>query len=209
MFTLSISTVLLLILPLLVSLAFHEFCHALVATFFGDYTAKDRGRLTLNPLAHLDIMGTLFIVFTGLFGWAKPVPVNPLNFKHPARDMAFVAAAGPLSNLSLAVILSFILKFTVFNNLIYKLPQFFSDPVSQMLLLAFYLNLGLFLFNLLPFPPLDGFRIVAYFLPRPWLEFCEKYSFVFFLILMGLVFTSVLNKPLYAIIQFFERLLLG
>jgi Zn-dependent protease len=123
----------------------------------GDTTAKDQGRITLNPLKHIDIIGFIFIVVAG-FGWAKPVEFTPGALSHPRRDKALIAAAGPVSNLALALILIALFKGLVFLNFS------FSSPVSRTILyLIFYaisINIGLFVFNLIPLPPLDGSHIV-------------------------------------------------
>jgi Zn-dependent protease len=156
----------LLALPgILLGLTIHEFCHALCAFKLGDNTARDQGRLTLNPLKHIDIIGFIFIIFAG-FGWAKPVQFNPEHLKNYRRDKALIAAAGPLSNLLLGIIFIYILNAVLFFN--YK-PEvcfdiFFSSVVNEniffILLFASSINFGLFIFNLLPIPPLDGSHIV-------------------------------------------------
>jgi Zn-dependent protease len=208
LFTLSFHNVLLLIIPLLTALTFHEYSHAKMAFALGDDTGKQMGRITLNPLAHLDFIGTLCIIFSGMFGWAKPVPVNPAKFHSPARDMALVAAAGPASNFIFAVALSFAIKWLVFSNLIDKLPKFFSVPFTQMLFLAFMLNLGLCFFNLIPFPPLDGFRIVSAFLPQNVVDYLERLRIVFFFILIILITTKVFTSSLTRVVYYFSKLLL-
>jgi Zn-dependent protease len=208
MFTLSFQNIVLLIIPLLTALTFHEYSHARVALSLGDDTGRLMGRTTLNPLAHLDFLGTLCIIISGMFGWAKPVPVNPSKFRRPVRDMAIVAAAGPLSNFIFAVVLSFAIKVLVFNELIYNLPDFFSVPLAKMLYLAFFLNLGLCFFNLLPFPPLDGFRIIAVFLPQSVLAFAEKYGAVFFILFIVLIFSGFFSKFLYRVVTYFADFLL-
>jgi Zn-dependent protease len=156
---------------IILGLTVHEYSHALAAYKLGDYTARDQGRLSFNPLRHIDIIGFLFIIFAG-FGWAKPVQFQPGNLSRPRRDKALIAAAGPLSNLLLALILIFLLKgylawrgylyissgsgsmlFSILNsNLIYQLLMIVQRAVI--------INLGLFVFNLIPIPPLDGSHIV-------------------------------------------------
>lgn len=147
--------------PLLLSLTVHEFAHARTALAFGDPTARDMGRVTLNPLAHLDPIGTLALIFTNLIGWAKPVPVNPANI-HPLRlGQIMVSLAGPMSNLAMAVV----------AGLCYRaMPLEIGDnavllALDTMLFTAILINLGLFAFNLLPLFPLDGHHIVRELLP--------------------------------------------
>ena len=155
---------------ILLGLTLHEFCHALAAYLLGDHTAKEDGRLSFNPLKHIDIIGFLFIVIAG-FGWAKPVRFNPENLKSPRRDKAIIAAAGPISNFILALVFIFIIR--GWMNLpehiasVEKAERIFSILYShnfiifmQFLYAAAMINLGLFVFNLFPLPPLDGSHIV-------------------------------------------------
>jgi len=146
---------------LLLAVTVHELAHGLVADRLGDPTARLQGRLTLNPLPHIDPLGALAFVLAG-FGWAKPVPVNAYNLKRPVRDMAWIAAAGPLSNL-----------ITAFLGLIaLGLAQRVVDtpligtPLAGMLFWTYQFNLALAIFNLIPLPPLDGGHFLPYFLPR-------------------------------------------
>ncbi|GHV37459.1 metalloprotease [Spirochaetia bacterium] len=142
---------------IIIGLTVHEYCHARAAYALGDTTAKDQGRLTLNPLRHIDIIGFIFILVAG-FGWAKPVRFSPGALNHPRRDKALIAAAGPLSNLVIALILLLALRFIF--------PHIFtvnSRPLAVLFIIIYYaaaINLGLFLFNLIPIPPLDGSHIV-------------------------------------------------
>ncbi len=153
-----------IIVIMLIAFRVHEFAHAWTAWKFGDDTAYREGRVTLNPLSHLDWIGMLFLVIAG-FGWAKPVPVRRSRFKKPRQMNIMVTAAGPISNLLLAFLLMFIfyalLNLKVFNNMS---PDLFNNLLTFM---NYWLNinLALFLFNLLPIPPLDGYRIVEEFLP--------------------------------------------
>jgi Zn-dependent protease len=142
----------------LVSLTLHELAHAAVAYKLGDPTAKDEGRLTLNPIKHLDPLGTLMFVVTSLvaglpFGWAKPVPVRPGYFRHPKEGMALVAAAGPATNFLLALVC-----LAIFQH------AGFTGETQEVLRLAYYVNVVLGIFNLIPIPPLDGSRIVGIFM---------------------------------------------
>jgi Zn-dependent protease len=141
----------------LLGLTVHECCHALCAWKLGDSTAKERGRITLNPLKHIDIIGFLFIVFAG-FGWAKPVQFNPERLRHPRRDKALIAAAGPLSNFVLGLVLTLALKGLILNR-----AGVHNAAVEAIILGIYYaafINFGLFVFNLIPIPPLDGSHIV-------------------------------------------------
>jgi len=172
----------LMVIPVLVALTGHEFAHAWAAHRLGDDTAKLAGRLTLNPFAHLDPFGTLFLLLSQLFGWAKPVPVNPRNFRRPSRDMALVALAGPLLNLTLALTLGLILKMLFLAGLF--TPAYPSPPLFLVLNLIVLINLALGVFNLLPLPPLDGFQILASFLPVSWTHFLsDRRYYLFFLII--------------------------
>ncbi len=144
---------LILLLILLISVAVHEAAHAYTADFLGDPTARAQGRLTLNPLAHVDLTGLLFIIFWG-FGWGKPVPYDPFNLKAPSRDAALIALAGPLSSLLFAVLTSLLLRIV---------PWLFLENLLGYVVL---LNTTLAVFNLVPIYPLDGFAVVAGILPK-------------------------------------------
>ena len=155
---------------IIIGLTVHEFCHAMAAHKLGDHTAREQGRMTFNPLKHIDPIGFLFIIFAG-FGWAKPVQFNPGNLRNPRRDKAIIAAAGPLSNLVLALVfVAFIrgwfalLEYTTTSG---RAEQLISILLSQpflvfisVVLRAAAINIGLFVFNLFPIPPLDGSHIV-------------------------------------------------
>lgn len=167
-------------ITLALAFTFHEFAHAYVAYKFGDHTAKNQGRLTLNPLKHLDPIGTLLIFIAG-FGWARPVPVNRFFFKKPRLAGILVSVAGPLSNLILTII-GFIV--------LYGLTRFgvsVSGNLYNFLEIFISLNTVLFIFNLLPFPPLDGYRIVEDLAPndvRAKMTQYEQYGALIFLILV-------------------------
>ena len=143
---------------LLIAVTIHEVAHALVADRLGDPTPRALGRLTLNPFPHIDLFGALAFVVAG-FGWAKPVPVNAANLRHPRRDMALVAAAGPISNFLVAFVGLVLFVLARRSGLV-------GAPVAQVLLWIFQLNLALGIFNLIPLPPLDGGHFLPYFLPR-------------------------------------------
>lgn len=147
---------------LLLALSTHEAAHGYVAYMLGDPTAKQAGRLTLNPLRHLDVLGTLAF-FLVRFGWAKPVPVNPRYFKNPPKGMMLTGMAGPGANFVLAALSA--LLFHLLGFFAEMIPQFILVPVINMVYYSVFVNLILGLFNLIPLPPLDGSNILAYFLP--------------------------------------------
>ena len=179
----------------------HEASHAYLANLRGDPTARLAGRMTLNPVAHIDPLGTiivpfLLLIFGGfIFGWAKPTPINPLNFRHPRRDSALVAFGGPASNFLLAIVFSIIYR--LFPN--------------NLLILIVQLNLILGIFNLIPIPPLDGYRVVMGFLPRETaasLATLETYG-PMFLLLFLFVFVLILAPVLSWAISFLTTILTG
>jgi Zn-dependent protease len=145
---------------ILLGLTVHEFCHAFCAWKLGDSTARDQGRLTLNPLKHIDIVGFVFIIIAG-FGWAKPVQFDPSQLKNLRRDKALIAAAGPVSNIILGAILVFIIKaIIIYHGNTGSDFSVFLENLLRVLFVAASINFGLFIFNLLPIPPLDGSHIV-------------------------------------------------
>lgn len=137
---------------IILAIGLHEAAHCFMADHLGDPTPRSLGRLTLNPLAHLDPMGTLVILVTGFFGWGKASPFDPYNLKDPKRDTALIALAGPAVNLALAIICSLLLRLS--------LPIVFTDVLFTFI----HLNVGLAIFNLLPVPPLDGSKIIGLFM---------------------------------------------
>jgi len=170
------------VITLMAAFTVHEFAHAFVAYKFGDPTAKNQGRLTLNPIQHLDPFGTILIFIAG-FGWARPVPVNRFFFKNPRIAGICVSIAGPISNLILAALGYLVWYLLLAFGAAASLPAY----VPEFLNLFIHLNLVLFIFNLLPFPPLDGYRIVEDLVPndiRPKLTQYEAYGSVIFLILV-------------------------
>lgn len=171
------------IIIILAAVSVHEFAHAWAADYLGDPTAKLEGRLTLNPLAHLDPIGTLTLILFG-FGWGKPVPVDSYNLKNPRRDEAIISFAGPLSNIILAIIIGII-----FNFLPYELPA-----TSYQLLANFLaINLGLAYFNLLPLPPLDGSKILFGILPYQAANEAEETLSEYGIVLLLMLFIPVFN----------------
>jgi Zn-dependent protease len=175
-----------MLVPLIAAVVLHEFAHGWVANFFGDQTAKSQGRLTMNPLPHIDLWGSILVplmlsLVPGgvIFGWAKPVPINPSQLHNPRRDMAFVAIAGPLMNLFLAIVSGLLLMLFVYLDPTIQAnwpPQPGTEPredllgmvlvpLTAMALSSIIVNIVLLSFNLLPFPPLDGSRVLRSLLP--------------------------------------------
>lgn len=169
---------------ILFCLPIHEYAHGIIANKLGDPTAKNMGRLTLNPFAHLDIWGALLLFVLG-FGYAKPVPVNPYYLRKPKRDLALIALAGPLTNLILAL-------FIIVLYSLLKQSGVADNPLGNWILYfcsyAAYINLGLFVFNLLPIPPLDGFKVLCGIIPNRYVSVVAKIEKYSVYILMGLIF---------------------
>ena len=202
-----IRSIFIMAVPVLLAVTVHEVAHGWVAYKFGDDTAKQAGRLTLNPLKHLDLVGTLVFVITQMIGWAKPVPVNPYNLKNPRRDMLWVSAAGPASNFLLAVLLSFCLKALAYFNA--AVPYYFLAPLFLILKAGVIINIGLAVFNLLPVPPLDGSGILTGLLPLKWAQKYEELRPYGFVILLVLIFTNAVDKIIYPVIRTIAQILLG
>ncbi len=179
---------------LFTALPFHEFAHAYVATKLGDNTARYNGRLTLNPLAHLDPIGSIMILFVG-FGFAKPVPVNPMAFKNRRRDMAIVAAAGPISNILLATIVMAAMK--IFGSVL-SVAAIGEMYIFLILFLQYsiLINLSLAVFNLIPFPPLDGSKILDMFVPGVWNKLLYQYGQYVQIIFLVIVVSGLLSRPI-------------
>lgn len=181
------------VIIIFVVLPLHEYAHGWIAYKLGDNTAKYSGRLTMNPIEHIDPLGALAILLFG-FGWAKPVPVDPRNFKNPKVGMALTALAGPVSNLLAAT----------FGAVVYQLVFLAKGNISMSLLMGIFtflqyyilINIGLAVFNLIPIPPLDGSKILAAFLPDRIIYKYSKHQNVITMILFALIFLGVLSVPL-------------
>lgn len=206
-----ISDFILLAPPLLLALTCHEFAHGLVAYNLGDPTAQRAGRLTLNPLKHLDPIGTIAF-FLIKIGWAKPVPVNPLYFRNPKKDMLLVALAGPLANFVLAVISALLLKFSLLLVSLFQYTaaaQMLLLPLSAMLLASVWINLVLCFFNFLPIPPLDGSRILVGLLPDRLAASYQKLEKYGFILILLLAYSGILSKIILPLIDLVQKLLVG
>jgi Zn-dependent protease len=190
---------------IILGLTVHEFCHALVAHMCGDSTSKDQGRVTLNPLKHIDPLGFIMLMVAG-FGWAKPVQFNEQNLRNPRTDVIKIALAGPLSNAVIAMILS-----VIFSILFNMLPAYHSHAmqiVSEVFLYAIYINWGLFVFNLIPLPPLDGSHLLfSQFRRYPALyEGLYKYgSFLLFGLIIVTFVTKINLLPIGPVMEFLAK----
>ena len=201
-----IQQIIILAPPLLFSLTIHEFSHGYIAYRLGDPTAKRQGRLTLNPIKHLDPLGVLAFIIMKI-GWAKPVPVDPRYFKNPLKDMLWVALAGPAANLMTAIASGLAAQLLAF--LAPLLPQFILWPLAQMIAASIWINIMLAVFNLLPIPPLDGSKILMGLLPvRHAIKFSKLEPFGF-IILLVLFYTGILPKIMTPIIVFAQNMIVG
>lgn len=203
-----LQSILILLFILFPSVILHECAHGWVAYRLGDPTAKLAGRLTLNPLKHIDPLGTIILpgillilralgVSTFVLGWAKPVPVDFLKLHHPRRDMMLVAAAGPAVNIGLAIGISWIIKTGV------------ASSIAEMMAYAIFINLLLAVFNLMPIPPLDGSRLVSGVLPKELASLYNRMEPYGILIVMALLYLGVLDQIVFPLVEFFLQHLTG
>lgn len=192
----------------LIALTFHELAHGWVSTKLGDPTPRIQGRMTLNPLAHLDLFGTILMILTG-FGWAKPVEVNPMYYKDKKKGMAIVGIAGPLANFILAIAGTFLwlLPYAVASMTKTSLPGWFQGGFNTFMYLFVIRNLCFMVFNLIPIPPLDGSRIIGMFLSNKayysLLSF-ERYSMI---LIMLLSLTGMFDRVIGTGVDFFYNLI--
>ena len=192
--------------PFLLALTGHEFAHAYIAYRLGDPTAQQLGRLTLNPLKHLDPLGVLAFLIMKI-GWAKPVPVDARYFKNPRKDMVWVSLAGVSANLALAVASGLAVRLLIpVANL---LPMAIFWPLIQMIAASVWINVMLAVFNLIPIPPLDGSQVLSNLLPRNLARVYNKLEPVGFFILLALFYTGVIPKIMRPLISFAQGLILG
>ncbi len=171
----------------------HEYAHALIATKLGDQTARLSGRLTINPMAHISPLGALMILLCG-FGYAKPVPVNPRNFKDAKIGMALTAIAGPIANILMALIAMIIANF--FSYFMYSNFGDIAEPVYLFMYYAALINVNLAVFNLLPIPPLDGSRILQLIIPAKYYYKFMQYERYIIIVVFVLIYTGILSTPL-------------
>jgi Zn-dependent protease len=187
---------------IILGLTVHEFSHAWMAKRCGDNTSEEQGRITLNPFKHIDALGFIMLLVAG-FGWAKPVQFNESNLRNPKKDVVKIAVAGPFSNALLAIILS-----AIFAVISWKLPKNYSSGMqimNEIFLYAIYINWGLFVFNLIPLPPLDGSHLLLnYFKRFPALyEGLYKYgSYIFLGLIIVTMATSINLLPIMPVVQF-------
>jgi Zn-dependent protease len=214
------STLFARIFVLLTAFSVHEFAHAFTANYFGDDTPRLNGRLTLNPIAHLDIMGSLLLIVAG-FGWAKPVPVNPYALRrHSSSALMWVSLAGPFSNLLMAIVASIPFRVGLVDASValrdtYTSADHLFPTIPQLLLEFIFINLILMLFNLIPLAPLDGEKILDFFLPPPMARTFEAIRPYGPMILLALLFVlpyvgiDIIGSIMRPALQFLTRLLTG
>jgi Zn-dependent protease len=201
---------LILVVPgFLLAITVHEFTHGYVAYRLGDPTAKLMGRLTLNPISHLDPFGTLALILTQMIGWAKPVPVDPRYLRNPRRDMLWISLGGPASNLGAAVLISIVMHVLVivFGRPTGAVSSFLLEPLYPILFYAMQINVVLAIFNLIPVPPLDGSQILASLLPREQALKFEQLQPYGIIILMILLLSGVYRYFIVPPIKFIMGLL--
>ena len=201
----TIQQIILLAPPFLLALTFHELAHGYVAWRLGDPTARNAGRLTMNPLKHLDPLGVIAFVIMKI-GWAKPVPIDPRYFKDPQKGMLLVALAGPGANVLLAIASAILVQVLIRLPII---PMFILQPLAGMLVASVWINIMLAVFNCLPIPPLDGSKVLMGILPLEAARTYARLEPFGFIILLALFYTGIIPRIIGPIISFANGLLLG
>ena len=208
---------------LLLAISAHEAAHAWMSYKFGDDTARLLGRVTLNPVAHTDPIGTLLIPIVmfifghiggpmasiPLIGWGKPTPVNPLRWRNKDLANVMVSIAGILANIIIATIAFVILKVLIMTRMGEQLPDSLQEPIGLFLSYLLIMNVSLAVFNLLPFPPLDGSKVLDTFLPasmRPLMEILEQYGYIILMVLIWAGFFNAIITPVFSVIDYLLRL---
>ncbi len=214
-----IPQLLIYMIVLLFAISAHEAAHAWMSNRFGDDTARLLGRITLNPNAHIDPVGTLLLPMLGfvlghlagpgtripLIGWGKPTPVNPLRWRNKDLANVMVSAAGIMANLFIALCAFIVIKVLLMTGGFYSIPESIREPVDLFLSYFLIMNLSLAIFNLLPFPPLDGSKILETFLPesaRPMLEFMERFGFFILMALIYIGFFNAIMRPVMRVVSY-------
>ena len=204
--------------PLIFAIVLHEVAHGWIANKLGDHTARDMGRLTLNPISHIDLFGTIImpilciLAHSPIFGYAKPVPINPYNFRDPKKDMAISSIAGPGVNILMAISFSFLLRVVIpviEGSLPKQSAELFAMPLALMFGYGIVINVALAILNMIPIPPLDGSRIVYWILPNKYATAYYKLERYGLIILIILLYTNILSRIIMPIISPIVTMLLG
>lgn len=207
----AVQEIALLLVPVLMGVTFHEVAHGYVANWLGDPTARLAGRLTFNPIKHLDLFGALAFLLTRMIGWAKPVPVDPRYFRDPAKGMMLVALAGPAMNVLLAIFFAMAIRmveYAAMGTLPGSAAYSILEPLAYICAAGVQVNLALAVFNLIPVPPLDGSNVLAAFLPpRLALRYMDLGRWGFFALLL-LAVTGILGRIIMPPVRYFTHILL-
>ncbi len=199
----NINKMLVMVIPLLLAITARAYAQGLMAERLGDPTPRQAERLTFNPIPHLDIFGTIMIFLIG-FGWGKPMPIEPRNFKNPAKGTIQVALIGSLANFGLAFLIAILYNLAIQ----FQLLDLASTNVTKIIFFSIVLNFALGVFNLLPIPPLDGFQIISYFLPLRMVITIQRYQTASFIVLMVLAGTGILGMIIQPTVTFLLHLAL-